>query len=127
MAGNTGYQELTAGQANKEVTVNSNFALFDGLLTGQLSVTISTTSPVTISSQDYYDFCIYTLDDDVSTPPTANFTVQVPATTRGIFVVQNNTSYTATIEISGQAITPPTLAAGEVSQLDSDGVNVLKP
>lgn len=127
MAGNIGYSTMTAAQANKEVTVNNNFSIFDAFLTEQISIPISTGSPVTISSGDYYANCIFILDPDTSAGPTGNFTVQVPATTRGIFVVQNNTAYTATIEIAGQPITAPTLLTTEVSQLDSDGVNVLKP
>lgn len=127
MAGNIGYTELTASQANKEVTVNSNNAIFDAFLTSPITVYISTGSPVTISSADYYGNMIFNLEDDPSAGPSAGFTVQVPATTRGVFVVANNTGQTATIEISGQSKTAPTLAAGEVSHFDSDGVNVMKP
>lgn len=127
MAGNLGYTELTATQSNKVATANANASLFDAAQTDQVSIDIATTSPVTISATDFTNNFIFTLDENSSTPPTGAFTVQVPATSRGAFAVVNNTNYTATIEISGQTMTSPTLTTGEASQFDSDGSNVMKP
>ena len=129
MTGNIPFTTLATdgSEANIEVTVNSNNAALDNFLNRDLEYTISTSSPVTMSSGEMFGYGIFVLNPDSTAPPVAGFTFQVPALPRGSFTVINDTNQIVTVEIASQPKTSPTIAANSSSRLTSDGVNVRKP
>ena len=106
--------EITAAQSQKEVTANNAIAQLEGCIAKEVSILISTTDPVVLVQATNSDRYIFFTLDDHGTPPVADFDLEFPAVARGLVYIQNNTSYTATIKITGTSpVSPPTLATTE--------------
>lgn len=126
MSNNLSRVEITASQNQKEVTANDSDGILDAAITETITLIVDETNSITITASQWTQNVMFVFDD-TSPAPTADFDVYVPATTRGFFTVTNATTFTATIQISGQALTPPTVAAGDTSLMTCDGSNVVKP
>ena len=108
-----GLDEVTASQTQKEVTMNNAIAQLEGAVAKELSVLISTTSPVLLDKTTQSARYVFFTLDNHGTPPTADFILEFPAVARGLVYILNNTSYIATIRITGTSpVSPPTIAAG---------------
>lgn len=126
MSNNLGRTETTSSQSQKEVTLNDSDGILDAAITESITIVVDSSNSVTLTASQWKQNVMFTFDD-TSPAPTGDFDVYVPATSRGFFVVKNATTYTATIQVSGQSETAPTLAAGDVSLFVSDGSNVRLP
>jgi hypothetical protein len=103
---NLNLDQLTGSQSNKHVTVND--------ANGQIDAAI------TVKTDNIFHIT------DGAPVPTAAITLTVPAVSRGMFVVVNETSFAVTVTISGQSLTAPVVATGSNNAvaLTCDGVNV---
>lgn len=112
MTNNANTTAMLASQAQKEVTFNDFREAIDALCTQKLSISISTVTPITLVRETQsHRASSFTLDN-AGSPPVANFVLRFPAFDRGFVRIKNNTSFVATVEISGQT-GPPTLQPGE--------------
>lgn len=82
-------------------------------IAGEISVLVSTTSPLNVPRATYLDAVFITLDNH-GTPPTANFTIEFEKRTgegvgndedwhRGIVLIKNNTSFNALLKVVDQS------------------------
>jgi len=117
--------QMTASATDKSTLSNNGDGVLDAALTEVGSVSVSTTSPLAVSDAMFRRNNKLTLDD-AGSPPVADFTIQVSAIKRGLFMVENNTSFVASIEISGQSLATPTVQPGNRALMSCDGSNVSK-
>jgi hypothetical protein len=124
MSNNLALSQVAAAQNQKEVTINDQAGQIDAALTARLAVTIDRTNARTLTDAELRRSFFFDLDPD-GDPPDAAITLTVPSgISRGLFAVINDTGFDVTVEITGQALTPPAVAEGEAALLTSDGVNV---
>jgi hypothetical protein len=125
MSNNLGLSQVAASQNQKEVTINDQAGELDAALTDKLAIAIDSTNARSLTSTELRRHFFFDLDPDGGDPPDAAITLAVPSgISRGLFAVVNDTGFDVTIEITGQALMPPTIADGEAALLTSDGVNV---
>ena len=124
MSNNLGRTELGETQNNKYITINTSDGDLDAAITSAQNVTVTNGTNVLTTAQVASGSRLNLTN--AGSPPTSAFTVQVPATPRGLVLFDNQTSHTATIEIASQAKTSPTLTAGSIALFMIDGVNVEK-
>lgn len=124
MPPNLGLTELAESQQEKEVVINDIFVEVDAAITEKLEVAVDDANEVTLLDDEFQRHVLFSIEDD-STAPTGAITVYVPAIRRGLFAVANEASQDATITISGQPETPPTVPSGNAAILICDGTNVL--
>lgn len=118
---NFNWTEVSASQNQKEVTINDVFNKIEDALSETSGLSITSSNAYAVSNAELREaFFLNCTDGGV----TNNFTVTVPAIERGLFAVINNTSFVATVEISGQSEPSPTIEAGEMKFLSSGGSNV---
>jgi hypothetical protein len=87
--------------------------------------TIDSANARTLTDTELRRHFFFDLDPDGGDPPDATITLTVPSgISRGAFAVINDTGFAVTVEITGQALTPPTIADGEAALLTSDGTNI---
>lgn len=115
---------ITSNQDQKEVTSNDADNELDAAITESIIVLVDDTNAATIAQADYERNCIFQLNND-SPAPTAAVTITCPAAKRGLFAIENNLSYNATVEITSQPQTSPIVQSGKHAVLFSDGVDVL--
>lgn len=125
MSNNLNIEQMAPAQAQKETTHNDANGQIDAAITEIIAIAVDNTNAYTLTNEELREQFRFALVDD-SPAPTAAVTITVPAIKRGLFIVSNGLSFTATVEISGQAATSPTVAAGDVVLLESDGTNVRK-
>ena len=125
MSNNLSLSQVAAAQNQKEVTINDQAGQLDAALTARLAIAIDSTNARILTDTELRRFFFFDLDPDGGDPPDAAITLSVPAgISRGLFAVINDTGFDVTVEITGQALTAPTIADGEAALLTSDGVNV---
>jgi hypothetical protein len=125
MSNNLDLSQIAASQANKHVTANDQAGELDAAITAKLALAIDSANARTLSDTELRRHFFFDLDPDGGDPPDAATTLSVPSgISRGPFAVINDTGFDVTVEITGQALTPPTIADGEAALLTSDGINV---
>lgn len=125
MSDNLSKSVVAAGQNNAHTTINDIAGELDAAITHNISVLVDNTNAASITAANLADAFFFTLDDD-SPAPTAAITITVAsAVQRGAFAVYNNTSYAATITISGQTLTAPVVGSGGWAVLLCDGSDVV--
>ena len=107
------FDDMTANQKQAEVPYNAALLKVEEALGEPLTVLVDNTNAVTLTAAQLRENLFFQLDDD-SPVPDAAITITVPDLKRGQFVVFNNTSFTATIEVSGQSAASPVVEAGEI-------------
>jgi hypothetical protein len=107
------------------VTVNDANGQIDAAITVKTDYTIDNTNARTLTNAEFQRVNIFHITDGAPVP-TAAITLTVPAVSRGMFVVVNETSFAVTVTISGQSLTAPVVATGSNNAvaLTCDGVNV---
>lgn len=124
MSNNLDLDQVAESQNNKEVTINDQAGQLDAALTAVGSFPVDDTNALTLTADELRRAFFVVLTPDAS-PPDGAITVTLPAATvRGLFAVVNTTAQTATVEITGQSETSPTVTAGTAALLSSDGTNV---
>lgn len=114
---------LDSNAVSPEDVVNDGFEAFDTKITGKVVCAFATnTFVLTQDEQAAGSIFVLTIG---SPGPSADVTLEFAAFGVGVFAVQNLTGFPATIEISGQPLTPPVLDAGAAGVFSCDGVNVL--
>lgn len=114
---------MTATQSSKFQTSNDADGQIDAAITASKTVLVTNTNAASIAAADFRRGVEFVLTNG-SPVPTAAITITIPAVVRGLFVVRNTTSYTATIGISGQPVTAPTLVTLGKAVFHCDGTNV---
>jgi len=113
---------------NSGATSNDADAAAINALANPRAETVDNTNAFTITNAaaDYlWERNIAWRFTDDASPPTAQITLTVPATpARGLFAVLNKTGQAMQVEITGQPIAGPVVAAGDTALLSSDGTNV---
>lgn len=123
MSNNIGRTETTAGQTQKEVTLNASDGDLDAAITELATFAVDDTNVFTLTTANAQDSLVYQFNDD-TTPPDALVVVTYPAVQRGLLVVFNNMTFPLSIGISAQSGTPPVVDVGETRTLQCDGVDV---
>lgn len=114
---------VAQGQVTDGVTaINNRDNRVESAAFGYVPFSIDAT-PATMTSAEFWEGSFFQLAAG-SPGPGGPVTLNVPAEERGPFVVYNNSGQTVTVQISGQAATPPTIANGDVATFVSDGINV---
>lgn len=118
---------IVQSQSQKEVTSNALDDLLDNSNNRPVTVMVSTSSPVVVSADDFTGNVKLKLVAETGSPggPESGFTLQVPATNR-VFIVDNTTEKTATVDVSGGANTTVDVATNEVALIQSDGTDFVK-
>jgi hypothetical protein len=111
VSNNLGLSQVTAAQNNKEVTINDQAGELDAAITVAVDIAVDNTNAITLTTAQFTDNNMFHIVND-SPAPTAAITVTVPAVSRGVFAVINETSYEVTVQVSGQTETAPTVATG---------------
>lgn len=125
MSNNLNLDQVAGNQDLKEVTINDQAGQLDAALTDTLAVAVTSSNAVTLTSAQFQRAQFLVIDEDGGDPATAAITITVPAVSRGLFTVVNNTAFVVTIEISGQTKTSPTIkATGGMVLLICDGSDV---
>lgn len=119
-------QSIAESENDKEGHLNDNTAALDAILTETVTLSIVGSGDVITLNQFTRGFVYKLSNGGVS----GAFTVSVPAVRRGLFWVLNQTLYTATIEITSQPLTSPTVSGGVSPNLSGrllycDGANVI--
>ncbi len=127
MSNNLDLDQVTAGQNQKEVTINDKGGQLDAAMTEPTTFDIDSTDTRTLTAEEFRRTFLFTIDELGGDPADANITLTVPAVARGLFVVRNDTAFTVTVEIAAQSKTSPVLAAGAEQMLVCDGVDVTEP
>ena len=125
MSNNLDITQLTGAQENKEVTINDSNGEIDAALTVKADFAIDDSDIRTLTNDEFRrNFLFHIIDD--TTPPDAAITITVPAISRGVFAVLNETSFAAAITIAAQSVTAPIVASGgdDPTLLICDGVDV---
>lgn len=125
MSNNLSLSQVTEAQNSKEVTINLQAGEIDAAITAVLGVTVTDTNAATLTSTQLRRSFLFNIIAGSPTP-TAGITITVPAVSRGVFAVYNGTAQIVTVTITGQSVTPPTIASGSDSPtlLTCDGTDV---
>lgn len=121
MSNNLGRVLVTAGQNQKEVTINDSDGVLDAALTDPVTYTITSSNARTLTSAELAEAQFLVIDEAGATAATV---LTLPADARGTFTLRNDMTFDVTCEISGQPLASPVVAAGDAVLLSSDGVNV---
>lgn len=113
--------------ADFETEANTTFEEIDASFSAVLDVPITSANQVTLTNSEFRTSGVFVVDEDTSDPAYADFDVFVPAIKRGIFTIVNDTAFTATVQISGQSKTAPTVATNTTAILTTDATDVTEP
>jgi hypothetical protein len=120
--------EVAAQSAGKSTAADDSDNQISQAIADRANILISTTSPVAVAASVYNRAYEFKLTNDGS-PPVADFTVQFAARTslhRGQIKVVNNTSFTATLEVTSQSSPKPTLEMGQTGYYDLFATEILE-
>lgn len=112
---------------NFEIEANTTFQEINDFLSEDTTLLVTSSNSYTVSSTEIRRNYTFKIDEDGVDPADSSITVTFPAIKRGTFYAVNNTAFTVTLTISGQSETPPTLAAGESAEFNTDGSDIRKP
>jgi outer membrane protein assembly factor BamB len=123
VSSNLNLTQLTSAQENKEVTINDTNAEIDAAITVKADFAIDATDTRTLTDAEFQRTNIFHL---TAGGIDAAGTLTVPAVSRGVFAVVNETGFDVTITIAAQGVTPPVVPLGsaEAVLMTCDGVNV---
>lgn len=123
MSNNLGLTQVTSAQEDKEVTINDQSGEIDAAITVAADFAIDATDTRTLTSAEFRRNNMFHI---TSGGIDAAGTLTVPAVSRGIFAVVNETSFDITVTVSGQSETPPVVPTGsaEAVLMICDGVDV---
>ncbi len=121
MTTNLGAPQVANNQDQKEQTINDAVGRLDGALTDVFTCSIDVTNALVVGDTDFQSHAQFDCVDD---GVTADFVLTVGAIRKGLFVVSNESGFVATIEISGQPLSSPTVADAAIGLFFCDGVNV---
>ena len=125
MTNNLALTQMAEAQRNKYIANNDGNAELDAAITANLTKTITSTNAATVTQAEIQRAAVLFVNPDGVDAPTAAITITIDtAFQRGAFVCVNTTAEVVTVEISGQAVTSPTVAAGESVVLVLEGTNV---
>jgi hypothetical protein len=125
MTNNLDLAQVAPSQNNKETTINDQAGQLDAALTAKLALAVTSSNARTLTNAELRRYFFFDLDPDGGDPPDAAITLTVPSgISRGLFAAINDTGFDVAVEITGQALTAPTIADGEAALLTSDGANV---
>ena len=123
MSNNLDLDQITAAQDQKEVTANDQAGQLDAAITVQADFAIDATDTRTLTNDEFRrNFLFHLTAGGID----AAGTLTVPAVSRGMFAVLNETGFDMTITIAAQSVTPPVIpTGGDVpTVLVCDGVDV---
>ena len=121
MSNNLGLDQITASQDQKETTSNDADGGLDASITERVAIAIDNTNAVTVTDAQLRGQVFFEFTDSGTT---AACTANLSAIKRGLIAVLNNCGQTLTVQISGQSLTPPTIADGDLVLLANDGSDV---
>lgn len=116
---------LEPNSAQPEVPVNDAIDKLDDKITGRVVVSFDAGNTVTLTQDQQALGSIFLLST-ASPGPSGAVTLNFAAFGMGIFTVENETGFLATIKVTGQAGTLPTLAYKAIALFQSDGARVQK-
>jgi hypothetical protein len=116
---NLGIEEVSASQSQKEVTINNALIDLDNATQDLISIAISGNTSVT--ADQYTENFVLRLTGS----PGAGFDLDIPATNR-FFFVDNNTSQTATVQVTGGGGVSVDIVTLESRLLYCDGTDVVE-
>lgn len=116
---------LANNSASPEVVVNAQMDALIARIAKRLLVGLGATNTVTLT-QAGQRAGGYHLLDATSPGPNAAVTVNYNAAALGLFVIENQCGYTATIKVTGQVGPLPTLAHGAIGIFLHDGITIRK-
>jgi hypothetical protein len=117
---NLGVTQLTEGQSQKEVTINTAFELFDHAIAGKLTKSIAGAVDVTLTAEEW-TYSIYEFTGNT----TADINIIVPTATRRFSVVNNTTGPPRTITIKTAAAPGVVLTVGEHLVVEQNGTTMI--
>ena len=124
MSNNLAITQLASNQNNKEATINDQMAEADAALTEVLPVAVTSANAVTLTSDQFRRNVTVHLAPDGADPPTAAITLITPDVKRGLFLVENATGRTVTVQSASQTATAPSMPDGQNRLLVNDGTDV---
>ncbi len=127
MSNNLDLDQVAAGQNQKEVTINDKGGQLDAALTDLETILVTSTNVRTLTADEFRRFHFITIDEDGGDAADADIVLTVPAISRGLFIILNDTAFNVTVEVSSQPLTSPSVPAGDIIILSCDGVNVHEP
>lgn len=122
---NLNIPHLDPNSDQPEVPVDNAIDALDAKITGRVLVGFGATNTVTLTQDQQAAGSIFVLD--VTSPgPSAGVTLNFAAKGMGLFSIENQTGFTATIKVTGQLGVLPTLAYKSVAIFQNDGIRVQK-
>jgi hypothetical protein len=122
---NLDIEHLQPNSDQPEVVVNTALDAIDAKITGTVPISIGATNVATLTQDEQAAGIIFVLTN-ASPGPIGAITVNFAPFGMGLFSVFNDTAFTATLRISGQSITPPTLLTNTRGIFQCDGDDVVK-
>lgn len=122
---NLNIPHLDANSASPEVPVDNAIDALDAAITGRVVVNLGATNTVTLTQDQQAAGKIFVLST-TSPGPSAAVTVNFAAKGMGLFTVENQTGFTATIKVTGQLGVLPTLAYKSIAIFQNDGIRIQK-
>ena len=117
---NLGITQLTEGQSQKEITINTALEVFDHAIAGKLTKDIAGIADVTLTAAEW-TYAIYEFTGNT----TADIDIIVPTATRRFSVVNNTTGPPRTITIKTVAAPGVVLAEGEHVVVEQNGTTMI--
>jgi hypothetical protein len=127
MSNNLNIDQVASNQDQKEITINAQAGSLDAAITEQTSFAVTSTNALTLTDAQFRENVYFIFDEDGVDPADADFTITCPAVKRGLFIIRNDTEFTASFEITGQSGAAPTVPKNSLALLSCDGSNVEQP
>lgn len=121
--GNLNITQVSASQNNKETTINDQNNELDLALSEVSAILVDNTNARTLTAAEWTRAQQFAIQND-SPVPTDVITLTTPATTKGIFSVFNQTSFTVTVVASGQTAAGVVVSPGAIRMMSHNGTNV---
>lgn len=121
---NLDIEYLASNSDQPEVPVNNAIDKFDAKITGYVDVGVGATNTVALSQDEQAEGSIFYIVAGGSPGPNGAITVNFAAFGMGVFAVVNQTAFSVTLQILGQAMTPPVLLSNATGIFFCDGSNV---